>query len=944
MFKLGLVGNQPNVFKCRLQKIMELMRKKKDNEAQIFLFIRITQRTEIMHKDDLDSNLLFQYQLESAKGKATHLVEEVVYGNEFICTMSKFFDEQREAENNVENFIWQIAREYVDKLEVEHTNDTSKISAKLKEDEIKIICEIINQPHFSWKTICSMMQLTEQLNKITSNYVYENDAMWRPIQITLRQIPNQLEAQLWIDKQSYIEVIKREWGNEIKGIMSGNTPEVSQIKNLSNLLEPLWSKILDFDNKSFNKKTTPKMILSLMKPITDLLESLPKWLLSGHSMGDSIQDFSDRVHKINVCSNQKGQVIATKSQPGSKPPLPPRPLSRPSSSPQHRNLTNGSIRNKPEVDDVKPNFNKVESPDEGVESKQSKIDESKEKFNELESASITENQEAIRVLVDTKENVPITFETILEERNDYRIKEESKKRIAEILLESENSKLIREGTPNVYLLTVKENFPITTDLRWFEVGRPRNDLRRDHKFIILMGATGSGKSTLIDGMINYILGVKWSDTFRFKCVREDEYNNWNQAHSQTSSVTAYTIHHQDGMAVPYSITFIDTPGYGDTRGVARDKEITATIHRFFLQRGSVVNEIHAACFVAASSDSRLTVTQRYIIDSALSIFGKDFRDNIRLLVTFADNAKPPVVEACRVANFPVTSPSTGITYNKFNSSVLYASNRQQSEDVFGIDELFWETGQQNFNHFFTLLKEIKGKDLISTREVIRYRQQLEQTLMDIESELEECFIKIENMDVFINKMKQLNHKIEANKNFFIEKTEMKLVQIPCEEGQWAYNCAQCQQTCDLPMSQTNSKELPNSKSPCKKNKCSGHDHSYQRFFWCNTPVKVETTMEKVKAEFELNNKRKLKTEELLGKCSEELSSNKIKVIDLLHQVGTTARSLDATALRSNALGPADYLSLMRIRVAEKQAPGYLTRLETLSELQQQCQSQNDRPN
>ena len=210
------------------------------------------------------------------------------------------------------------------------------------------------------------------------------------------------------------------------------------------------------------------------------------------------------------------------------------------------------------------------------------------------------------------------------------------------------------------------------DLCWFHIGPHRNV--PNHKYIILVGATGCGKSTLIDGMVNYILGVQWKDPFRFKCVREDESSDRNQAHSQTSSVTAYTIHYQEEMAVPYSITIIDTPGYGDTRGVQRDKEITTTIHRFLTQKETRIDRIHAACFVAASGDSRLTTTQRYILDSVLSIFGKDVKDNIRLLVTFADNADPPVVAACAAANFPVTSKSAGIVYSKFNSSVLFTSN------------------------------------------------------------------------------------------------------------------------------------------------------------------------------------------------------------------------------------------------------------------------------
>lgn len=82
---------------------------------------------------------------------------------------------------------------------------------------------------------------------------------------------------------------------------------------------------------------------------------------------------------------------------------------------------------------------------------------------------------------------------------------------------------------------------------------------------MLVGATGSGKSTLVDGIVNYIMGVSFDDPFRFRIVtlEEEEKKSHNQAISQTEWITVYKIYPAEGSRLNYTLNIIDTPGFGD---------------------------------------------------------------------------------------------------------------------------------------------------------------------------------------------------------------------------------------------------------------------------------------------------------------------------------------------------------------------------------------------
>ena len=154
-----------------------------------------------------------------------------------------------------------------------------------------------------------------------------------------------------------------------------------------------------------------------------------------------------------------------------------------------------------------------------------------------------------------------------------------------------------------------------------------------HKVLMVIGATGAGKTTLINSITNYILGVNWEDDFRFKLIAEP--TSQDQSKSQTKDITAYTFYAERGSRLQYTLTIIDTPGFGDTEGLARDKHIVSQIKELFSIAGAEgIDQLHGIGFVTQAPLARLTPTLRYVFDSMLSVFGKDVADNIFLMITF----------------------------------------------------------------------------------------------------------------------------------------------------------------------------------------------------------------------------------------------------------------------------------------------------------------------
>uniref|UniRef100_A0AAV2KJ24 Fibronectin type-III domain-containing protein n=1 Tax=Knipowitschia caucasica TaxID=637954 RepID=A0AAV2KJ24_KNICA len=457
--------------------------------------------------------------------------------------------------------------------------------------------------------------------------------------------------------------------------------------------------------------------------------------------------------------------------------------------------------------------------------------------------------------------------------------------------------------------------------------------------IMVMGDTGAGKSTLINGMINYILGVQWTDKYRFKLVVEEEKC---QSHSQTSEVTVYRINFDEGFMIDYSLNIIDTPGFGDTRGIKRDHETTEQIRNLFSDSHGV-DVLHTVCFVAQSALARLSATQRYVFDSVLSIFGKDVAENLRVLVTFADGQLPPVLEAITAAEVPCPKDDDGKpAHYKFNNSALFAENQSS---VVGFDEMFWNMGKASMRSFFNALNKTEPQSLTLTKEVLRERKQLEDTVEDLQSKINEGLAQQDEILQIQEQIKKHEAEIERNKDFEVTIKVIKPVQESIAgTGNFITNCSKCHETCHYPCgiggdSAKRGCVAMNMFGYCTKcpGKCFWSDHYNQKYRWEYKEVTETTTAEELKERFLKGTKGKETTESMFTLLKKKYQLFKQHVSGMVQEATTAINRLGEIALRPNPLSAPDYIDMMIESEKNQKKVGWKQRVKGLEEQKQKAE-------
>lgn len=151
--------------------------------------------------------------------------------------------------------------------------------------------------------------------------------------------------------------------------------------------------------------------------------------------------------------------------------------------------------------------------------------------------------------------------------------------------------------------------------------------------------------------------------------------------------------------------------------------ITSQIEKTFKEE---LNSLNAICFVAQSSNARLTANQKYIFTNVLDLLGEDVKEDYIVMLTFWDEGIPQVVASLEDHNCVFSTVIPHINkpwFYKFNNSAIFSSNR---EDEF--TKMFFKLGMKSFEEFTHKLIRLLRKSLTQLKQVLEERKRLENVL------------------------------------------------------------------------------------------------------------------------------------------------------------------------------------------------------------------------
>ena len=225
----------------------------------------------------------------------------------------------------------------------------------------------------------------------------------------------------------------------------------------------------------------------------------------------------------------------------------------------------------------------------------------------------------------------------------------------------------------------------------------------------------------------------------------------------TSKVTIYHVP-QKYIVNPINkqaccINIIDTPGFGDTRGVQWDNKISSMVALLL----KMVQELDYILLTVKSDVQRLSKANQFIFARIQGLYADDLSERVVGMFTFNDATTPAAYEAVKLAGIPIKERHQFV----FNNSAIWTKSGDEMTNQ------FWDLGMKNFADFteFTKAEDKVPVSLTLTSEVLSKRKIVEDEGLKAKRATQALIAQQGMIANYIQDAKANADLINSNKNF-----------------------------------------------------------------------------------------------------------------------------------------------------------------------------------
>ena len=492
------------------------------------------------------------------------------------------------------------------------------------------------------------------------------------------------------------------------------------------------------------------------------------------------------------------------------------------------------------------------------------------------------------------------------------------------------SQLVSEGPPSIRKVLVSSAVCIKEKcFAKYTIGTEDLYDPAPGRVLLVVGAKGVGKTTLINRLVNHIFDVCWDDPFRLVLETSEE---------QTSWIKVYTFHKTRGSTLPFTLTVVDTPAYENSGEPLQNRKLAAIIRELFSTSGPLgVDRLHGIMLVVNPT----TVSVQKQIDVVMQLsFDAHFSHNIFIAFTgtFSDNVSPLAMGSTEWGNVPVDR------INTFDNSILFKSNIDNYTNT--QDSLLWKQGAKMFENFIRKIGKMEGRSLLLSVDVMTELKELQVSLSSLQQQIQVRLMQMSKLDQERNMIKLKQGETDRNERIVYKVSIPEQQPVPLPKGQMAMNCQNCKMTCHFPC-QVSSDECCVMTSSireclaCCVCHCTASDHAVCSYCYEMIEQQVTRTSDDLRRQLQSTIGDSLGTSYSLKRAIDmRLDEIRHSVISLIIQAYCCLRHFDDIALKVNPITSDGYLDYLIHSEKQKAISGYAIRVRYLERMRKEVHLQS----